>query len=87
MRAHSAVAPASPQAGVTPIRSRSTERANPSRSVMATAAFATSSDDGRAAGAVDGNDAEQYRASAFDELADAVEIGRRSSVDTSTDTA
>ena len=54
VRAHSCVAPASPQAGAMPMRSRNTERANPSRSVTAAAAFATSSNDGCAPGATAG---------------------------------
>ena len=54
VRAHCAVAPAKPHAGVTPMRSRNAERPNPSRSVTATMAAATSSADGRRSGAVPG---------------------------------
>ena len=58
-----------------PIRSRSTERANPSRSVIAAAALATSSGVGPAPDGGRGDHAEHDRAAAFDELADAVEVG------------
>ncbi|OBG52329.1 hypothetical protein A5670_02340 [Mycolicibacterium fortuitum] len=54
VRAHWAVAPASPQDGVMPMRSRKTARANPSRSVSDTAALATSSTEGLPSGATDG---------------------------------
>src|SRR5947209_5166795 len=53
VRAQSDVAPANPQLGVTPMRSRSTDRPKPTRSVIATTRPATSSTAGGRAGVLD----------------------------------
>src|SRR6185437_1512062 len=54
VRAHSGVAPASPQAGTMPMLFRSTDRLKPIRSVSDTTLVATSSTAGQRAGALDG---------------------------------